>query len=230
MATLCRFLRVSCPRYACTQASSIKIVPLSVEHFCRAIEVADAQLGPGYVTAGMLSESITRSTPPGCEFPISCTALRGGRAVGFSLVQLPGQWESDGMAVTRDAWPCSDTDKAAVAYHVVVAVDPLCSGAGIGMILSRATEAALEATGVRGLVAHVWEASSSAVAMSRRRGGTIVRVHKGIWMDCRDYTCSACGSPEGGCACDAIEVFYPIGPANISTKLSSSPSMLPLRD
>ena len=232
MAThVSRILRVLCPRYSSTfkLASTIEIVPLSSEHFRRAIEVADAQLGPGFVTPSMLSESITRSTPPGCAFPISCTALREGRVVGFSLVHLPGQWESDGIPVTRDAWPCSDADKAAVAYHVVVAVDPTCSGSGIGMGLSRATEAALLATGtVRGLVGHVWEASSSAVAMSRRRGGTIVGAQKGVWLDCRDYNCSACGSPQGGCSCDAVEVFYPIRSADAITESAPRKPVLPV--
>lgn len=199
-------------------ASSIEIVPLSAEYFDRAIEIANAQLGADYVTVGMLSQAIVRSTLPGASLPISCAALQGGRVVGFSLVQLPGQWESDSLPVTRDAWPCSDKDKADVAYHDVIAVDPLCSRVGIGSRLSQATEAALLATGVRGLVAHVWEASSSAVALSRRRGGIIISIHKGVWMDCRDSPCIACGSPEGGCACDALEVFYHIGAADTSSE------------
>jgi len=196
-------------------ALCIEIVPLSAEYFDRAIEIANAQLGADYVTVGMLSQAIVRSTLPGASLPISCAALQGGCVVGFSLVQLPGQWESDSLPVTRDAWPCSDKHKAAVAYHDVVAVDPTCSGMGIGSRLSQATEAALLATGVvRGLVAHVWEASASAVALSHRRGGIAISIHKGVWMDCRDSPCIACGSPEGGCACDAMEVFYPIGPAD----------------
>ena len=208
-------------------ATSIEIVPLSADHFDRAIEIADAQLGAGYITIGMLSESIVRSTMPGSSFPISCAALQGGRVVGFSLVQLPGQWESDALPVTRDAWPCIEKHKAAVAYHDAIAVDPTLSGAGIGYRLSLATEATLLATGVvHGLVAHVWEASASAVALSRRRGGIVVSLHKGVWMDCRDCPCIACGSPEGGCACNAVEVFYPIaGQADTSTELAPTPAL-----
>lgn len=195
--------------------AAIAIAPLAPEHFAQVHCLSDALFGPGYLADDALPSIVARSTPTDGSAPLSSVALQGGHVVAVNLVVLPGTWttETEGVPAFPELWPCTPAVAAGTAYHVAILVDPAFAGVGIGSSLFRAAARDLAAAGVRGLVAHVWRASASAVALSRRMRGAEVRVAPAAWGEwalSAGYACPECSGPGGppGCACDALEVFY----------------------
>jgi GNAT superfamily N-acetyltransferase len=193
--------------------AEVAIIPLEASHFAGVISVADEQLGEGFFTPDSLARHVAQSTPADGTHSASMVAVRSNAVVGFRIVILPGQWvpATSYIACTPSKWPCEPT---AVAFGVAIAVDPSCTGQGIGSLLFTAVNSALRGAGCLGLVAHIWASSASAVALAKRQGALFIAEHPAAWAALpASYRCSVC-APKGFLTdqCDGVEVFYVIQP------------------
>jgi GNAT superfamily N-acetyltransferase len=189
---------------------------LAATHIPHILQISDEQLGPGFLTAPGVLSLLARSTPVGGSSVgrvATHDTLDGTVVCGYYIAVLPGQWSdaSEGVVTTPALWPGGQDLAGSVAYEVAVAVAACYTGLGIGIRLCDAAIGALRDAGCTGIVSHVWMESPSAVALSKRRHGALIRVHRHAWSAYNGSKCARCRTLGcANCVCDGGEFFYAV--------------------
>lgn len=182
------------------------VVPLEAAHAAAVLDIADAQLGAGYLSPAQLERHYQAPDAFGQ------VVLDEGRVLGFSLMDIRSRAALAQHFHTVGGW--FDAYFAAydrIGYRSVTAVAPSAQGQGVGSALVREGLRLLREQ-VPVVVCDAWQAEHTPIVrVLTRHGYRLLRTVPNFWTAQsleETYACATCGAPPCHCTAGVYACFF----------------------